>query len=405
MKFPRYLVTLSNTLKNRDSAQLAELLRARGDHADELLKNLETSDREYLQAHYGATIKTPWNEIAIAHVQVIVHLMDKNYVAAYKEQVILAQAFLRYIITQTNWVITALYVILRDLRNLALEAVVSAYSAGSQFPQGMEEAARICNKAFTTCVTDRTNKPEDSRKWGTYYVVGLVLKCYFKVNKTSLSRNIIRALEANHDIPPLEQYPRHDQVTYKYYLGLLSFLNEEYKRSEEDLTFAFYNCYRDAVRNQELILTYLIPLRLLRGQLPSEALFKRYPRLAELYTPFVEALRKSDIKAYDAALAWAEPRLLDMGVWLTVERAREICLRCLFRKVWLITGQGTRIPLSTFHTSLRVSGLAMPIEETECIIANMIHKGYMKGYISHEKQMVVLSSKDPFPNLGDRKAF
>lgn len=58
------------------------------------------------------------------------------------------------------------------------------------------------------------------------------------------------------------------QVTYKYYLGMLHFLNEEFakvglccpaqndranppRQSEEQLTFAFYNCHRNAQANRE----------------------------------------------------------------------------------------------------------------------------------------------------------
>lgn len=35
--------------------------------------------------------------------------------------------------------------------------------------------------------------------------------------------------------------------------------------------------------------------------------------------------------------------------------------------------------------------------DTECVLANLIDRGLIKGYLSHEKQMVVLSAKDPFP--------
>ncbi len=62
-----------------------------------------------------------------------------------------------------------------------------------------------------------------------YYVVALVLKSYFrvsqcivisfqgmnifpKVRRISLSKNILRALEANRDIPSLHEYPRAHQV-------------------------------------------------------------------------------------------------------------------------------------------------------------------------------------------------
>ena len=42
------------------------------------------------------------------------------------------------------------------------------------------------------------------------------------------------------------------------------------------------------------------------------------------------------------------------------------------------------------------------MEEAECLVANMIYKGFMRGYISHEKQMVVLANANAFPRLGDR---
>ena len=45
----------------------------------------------------------------------------------------------------------------------------------------MEEAARTITKAFGLCMTDRTSPINESRKWGVYYVVVLVLKCYFRV--------------------------------------------------------------------------------------------------------------------------------------------------------------------------------------------------------------------------------
>jgi len=70
---------------------------------------------------------------------------------------------------------------------------------------------------------------------------------------------------------------------------------------------------------------------------------------------------------------------------------------------WVVSERGTRIPLSLFHTALRISGEDdIPVEEAECIVANMIYKGYMRGYISHEKQMVVLAAKNAFPRLKDR---
>jgi hypothetical protein len=81
-----------------------------------------------------------------------------------------------------------------------------------------------------------------------------------------------------------------------------------------------------------LILTYLIPLRLITAQFPKTTLLARFPRLQETYSPFIEAIKSGNVRAYDERLEWAQARLVGMSTYLTVERAREGCLKVLFRK-------------------------------------------------------------------------
>jgi len=56
-----------------------------------------------------------------------------------------------------------------------------------------------------------------------------------------------------------------------------------------------------------------------------------------------------------------------------------------------------------FTAAVRVVGMDVDIEEVECYVANMIYRGLIKGYISHEKQTVVLAANDAFPRVADRK--
>ena len=63
------------------------------------------------------------------------------------------------------------------------------------------------------------------------------------------------------------------------------------------------------------------------------------------------------------------------------------------------------MPVSMFHAALQIAGKdEISSDEAECLVANMIYKGFMRGYISHEKQMVVLAKTDAFPRLADRPA-
>jgi hypothetical protein len=101
------------------------------------------------------------------------------------------------------------------------------------------------------------------------------------------------------------------------------------------------------------ILTYLLPLRLLRGHLPSQDLLKRFPELEALYQPFISAIRQGNLKAFDDALydPAAQKKLLDLGLYLILEKAREICTRGLFRKVCV-----DLFPAMTFTMTLEIAG-------------------------------------------------
>ena len=70
---------------------------------------------------------------------------------------------------------------------------------------------------------------EDSRKWGIYNIINLLFKTYFKLNNIALSKNILNAIQAYRgDMPGLEAFPMSHQVTFKYYVGVISFLDENY---------------------------------------------------------------------------------------------------------------------------------------------------------------------------------
>ncbi|KDR84093.1 hypothetical protein GALMADRAFT_275300 [Galerina marginata CBS 339.88] len=400
MDFSTFIVQLNDAIVLENGPNLAYLLRPTSPHGKDLVKEFRNPTRASFGPYEGS-MESPWDDIAIQYVLICTHVAKKRYIEAFKEESQLVSFFLRFFTENRGWTLPALFSILRDLRDLAMDADFHA-KYNNQRSDCMEESARIIAKAFGNCITDRMSPPDQSRKWGVYYVVGLVLKCYFRVKRISLSKNILRALEANNDIPALSLFPRSHQVTYRYYLGMLSFLNEEFIKSEEELTLAFYNCHIDAHGNQERILAYLIPLRILQGQLPSAELMKRFPVLDEIFSPFTTAIRLGDLKAYDVALEKWETRLLELNLWLSIEKARELCLRSLFRRMWVATGKGTRIPISMFHTALSISGIDVPDEEAECLVANMIYRNFIRGYISHEKQMVVLASTNAFPRAADR---
>lgn len=262
--------------------------------------------------------------------------------------------------------------------------------------QKLEQAAWTINRMFTVCLTDRADLTE-SRKWGIYSTTNLLFKTYFKLNSISLTKNVIRALEASSaDLPPLELFPKSHRCTFKYYRGLIDFLSENYTEAEHNLTEALNLCHRDSLRNREQILTYLVPAHVVNHhQLPSKELISPHENLSKIFTPLFTAIRTGSLAAFDDALATAEPELVRRRIYLTLERTRDICLRNLYRKIFLAAGweetkdiatgeatgriRRTRIRIEEFEAGMRLgykgaSDVLIERDEVECFLANMIYK-------------------------------
>jgi len=202
-------------------------------------------------------------------------------------------------------------------------------------------------------------------------------------------------------MPPLSSFPKAHQVTFKYYMGVISFLEEDYARAEELLEEAYSQCHRGKdddntveTKNIDLILTYLIPTKMLtKHQLASPALLSAHPRLASLFSPICSAIRSGDLRALDTALVNGEAEFVKRRVYLTLERGRDVAIRNLFRKVFLAgvyeplkEGQTeavrrTRVPIDEFAAALQLAGAevddgegGVDRDEVECVIANMIYK-------------------------------
>jgi hypothetical protein len=121
-------------------------------------------------------------------------LYANDYVGAYTHQAAVVSLFFRWFQEQPAWPLPVLYLLLRDLRELAEQADSAAYAATGRMP-AQEECTRTVSKAFSICVTDRTFKGAQSRRTGAYHVACLSIKCYFKVSlmTRSYKRVIMRS--------------------------------------------------------------------------------------------------------------------------------------------------------------------------------------------------------------------
>ncbi|OZJ03985.1 hypothetical protein BZG36_04039 [Bifiguratus adelaidae] len=394
MSLEAYFQKVSTCLAEQDGKQLALLLSLDDQHADRLLSQLGTG--KDLERIASRSLKTPWDEVVIQHIRVLIAVATGDFSTGFTEQTGVANHFLKAFPTLTRWSLPVLYVINAELHWLAIQADDQLAKAGEKKGK-LEEASRTLNKSFTACMTDRNINMKESRKWGTYFIVNLLFKTYFRLKTQTLCKNVIRAL-TNQNLPSLDLYPKSHRVTFRYYMGVLHFLEDRHLQAEPQFLSALRECPKNAQHNRWLILRYLIPTRMSRGILPSKELLSRYPDLESTYQPFVQAMRTGNLRLYDNTLLREQRILLRRGVYLILERSRQVAVRRLFKKVATIV-QSTRIPIGQFQEALRCSGIHVGTAEVEGMLANMIYKGYMKGYLSHERLTLVLSATEPFPAL------
>ena len=84
-----------------------------------------------------------------------------------------------------------------------------------------------------------------------------------------------------------------------------------------------------------------------------------------------------------------------------------IAYRNLFKRIFLLHGR-EQVPLRVMERAWRMGQTEEEREdleseedvshEVQCVISNLISQGKMKGYLSFEHKILVLSTADPFPS-------
>jgi len=139
------------------------------------------------------------------------------------------------------------------------------------------------------------------------------------------------------------------------------------------------------------------------GKLPSPEFLKEQD-LFEEYGGIAEAVMKGDIKALEKQLDINMQVYIQSGVFLSLEKLRHLTLRNLLKKIAITIAQKPKelqaqeyvdkpwiIPLKLPFVVLREWDSELDMEELECILANLIYMGYVKGYIASEQSVLVLA--------------
>ncbi len=148
--------------------------------------------------------------------------------------------------------------------------------------------------------------------------------------------------------------------------------------------------------NARQIILYLSIVRLVLGQ-PPDAQLLQHHNLSTLLTPtLLTAWKVGDFETFRREVDTHAIFWMKRGVYTVLKERTKICMfRNLFKRTFLISHiRNNRAPptlsLSKLVVACRVAGLEYTTEDVEAILCSLIQQGLVKGYIHHERQLLVV---------------
>jgi hypothetical protein len=253
----------------------------------------------------------------------------------------------------------------------------------------VEDVARLLMGIYRTL-----DKDPSSKNW-ILNIFNDIIDTFFSLNNLKMCHSLIKNFEAKE--LNLEQFSLSTIVTYMFYKGRLSMFEGNFRDAEKHLSYAFQKCTRKHQKNKRIILLFLIPIKILIGQLPNKIFLER--NNLPQFIPLVDAIRTGNLKLFNHTMNQYQSFFIQKGIFLILERTKNITYRNLFKKTYLILNKNAKITLNIFQIIFKWLEIEIDRDEIECILANLIFYGYIKGYISHQMGCLVLSTKNPFPSL------
>lgn len=340
----------------------------------------------------------PLDELVKGHVRTMSSLPAGDFSTTFTYHNTTVQFLVKVLQTQKdeNWMLPVMYTMCLELRLLAAKVDKFRNAKINVKPnESLEKCAETLMSCFRICAADNRSSEDDTKRWGMLYLVNQMFKVYFKINRLHLCKPLIRAIDSS---AYKDEFPLAQQITYKFFVGRKSMFDSNFKLADEYLSFAFEHCHLRSKKNKQLILHYLIPVKMSLGYMPTKHVLKKYNLMQ--FWDLVQAVKRGHIHGIDVVKERYESFLINAGIYLIVEKLKLIAYRNLFKRVYIILNNH-QIDISSLHKALLLSTKDEEIDlsETECIVANLIYENKIKGYISKPHMKLVVSKQNAFPKL------
>lgn len=186
-------------------------------------------------------------------------MANQNYFAAHEYQYDLTVRFIKVFQNQKGqWLLPVIYAICIDIRLLA--GKMEVFYSSSKDPSHIlntkeiwEKTADVIMSAFRICTADNRSSLHETKKWGMMQLVNQLFKIYFRNTKLHLMKPLEKAIQST---PMKNEFSKLHQVTYRYFIGCKDAYDGDYKKADENLTYAFNNCPSSSKKNKRLIDLY-----------------------------------------------------------------------------------------------------------------------------------------------------
>ena len=178
--------------------------------------------------------------------------------------------------------------------------------------------------------------------------------------------------------------------------------NNDFSEAKHELKKAFQLCHRDQDQNKQRILRYLVPIEMTYGKFPTEKMLAQYD--LDEYKEVIDACLSGNMVGLEDAISKNQDNYINSGVFSVIEKLRMMTLRNFVKKVTQainatpalqLHGKQNHVNLQLLYRPLQRWDPELDLDELECLIANLMGSGLLRGYISHERRILVLS-KDAF---------
>jgi hypothetical protein len=392
MALAQYINHVLASITNQDGDKFASLISLKNTIAGRGNHQLENAaERSTLEP--ACKKLNEWADVVISILYAMLAVKNKQYVDAYSYYQEAIGFFHTRLREESIWDLPVLYAMDYDLRAIATMADRELVSQGQKAAK-LEDSANTIRKLYAVTIGDRSPL-EYSKKLGALHLVNSLLRIYFKLKNLEPGKTLIKNVD--NFLPQLytsKLFPTHKVATYNFYLGRLLIFDGNYKKAQEALVYSFEKFPKRAWKNKRLILLYLIPIQAMFSKFPKPRLLQKYnlPQFADILT----AVKQGDLRTFIASLSTYQDFFIKHGIYLMLEKLKTQVYRNLIKKIWLIRGN-SMIPLSKVIVAVQWLGETIDMDEVECIVANLVFDGHIKGYISHQKSCLVLREKDPFP--------